>query len=154
MEDIPKLIDRSRFCDDRGYFENVQLNYPDCNNFKGKRVYTCSNFQQGLVRGFHFHELESKIFICIQGAARFILLKDCRLSEAAACADPYKFIISDKKEKAIYIPANYANGWQSLTADTILLGISNRTVEESRQDDWRFDPQRGGLAQFWETEWR
>jgi len=52
----------------------------------------------------------------------------------------------------LYIPAKYANAWQSLTDDTVLLGISDVTVEESINDDKRFDPKV--LQNVWEVRWR
>lgn len=146
----PHLIDRALFCDDRGHFENIPLSYPEL-GFEGKRVYICSNFEQGMVRGFHFHEFESKIFICLQGAAKFMLFEECRYAiDITEETRSETLVISASLQKGIYVPAKYANGWRSLTSDTVLLGISNRTVEESQQDDWRFCPD----CVVWDTEWR
>ncbi len=148
----PQLFDRTVFCDDRGHFENIVLDHPSI-NFEGKRIYVCSNFQQGMVRAFHYHEFEAKIFICIQGAAKFLLYKGVRYAFDAGSMAPDTFVISEKMGKAIYIPPNYANGWQSLTPDTVLLGISNKTVEESLRDDSRFLPEALS-PENWETKWR
>lgn len=152
----PQLFNRNLFVDDRGHFENVPLDHPKF-DFKAKRTYICTNFQQGLVRAFHFHEHEAKIFICLQGAAKFILFEGCKYSKDTVGTTPDIFVISADMGKAIFIPSNYANGWQSLTEDTILLGLSNKTVEESRKDDFRFLPSE--IEEFeplglWETQWR
>jgi len=69
----PKLFGYNLFVDDRGTFTNIPLNYPEL-NFEGKRTYVCSNFQSGTVRGFHYHDREQKIFICLKGAVKFVLL--------------------------------------------------------------------------------
>ena len=57
-----QLFDRQLFVDDRGHFTNIPLNLPEF-NFKGKRVYICDNFQRDIVRGYHYHEKEAKVFI-------------------------------------------------------------------------------------------
>lgn len=160
MKDTPVLIDRSVFCDDRGYFENIPLNFPDL-EFEGKRIYTCSNFERGFVRAFHYHEHEAKIFICLKGAVKFVLFRGCKKTQDTVNIDPVIFTITDKLQKGIYIPPNYANGWQSLTEDTVLLGLSNRTVDESRGDDIRFSPiayaigvPGRNIRDLWKTKWR
>ena len=151
----PQLFSRTLFVDDRGHFENICLDYPYL-NFTSKRAYICSNFEQGLVRAFHYHEKESKIFICLKGAAKFVLFEGCKTSKDTIKNVPIIFTISNSIGKAIFIPSNYANGWQSLTSDTVLLGLSNVTLEESRNDDYRFLPREieGHHPNLWITQWR
>jgi len=142
---MPKacLIDRSKFVDDRGHFENVPIAIEFANDFKkvvsnGKRVYICDNFQKGTIRGFHYHKYEQKIFICLKGAVKFVLLPQNMMN--SVIWNPEIFILSADMNKALYIPADYANAWQSLTDNTVLLGISDKTVKESKKDDIRIDP--------------
>ena len=127
------------------------MNYPEL-NFEGKRTYVCSNFQSGTVRGFHYHDREQKIFICLKGAVKFVLLNGVQDGRNRLGLTPQTFVLSENSSKALYIPAKYANAWQSLTDDTVLLGISDVTVEESINDDKRFDPKV--LQNVWEVRWR
>jgi dTDP-4-dehydrorhamnose 3,5-epimerase len=150
----PKLFQRSLFVDDRGTFENIPINILDSDtNFIGKRVYICENFKEGTVRGFHYHEKEAKIFICLSGAVKFVLLSGANSAEMALKCPEEVFTLSAKGPKnALYIPAEYANAWQSLTDDTVLIGISSATVEESINDDIRFEPEI--LETIWQVKWR
>lgn len=148
---IAKLFDYKSFVDDRGTFLNLPLNYPEL-EFEGKRTYVCSNFQSNTVRGFHYHEKEQKIFICLKGAVKFVLfngVKDERNFQGIAAE---VFVLSENISKALYIPAGYANAWQTLTDDTILIGISSVTVEESINDDIRFDPKF--VEHLFKVKWR
>ena len=149
-----QLFDRQLFVDDRGHFTNIPLILSEF-NFKGKRVYICDNFQRGTVRGYHYHEKEAKVFICLQGAVKFVLLPEdmMRTCNPLGGWKPETFVLSANINKALYIPANYANAWQSLTDDTILLGVSDRTVEESQDDDIRLDPIMYH-PEYWKIEWR
>jgi dTDP-4-dehydrorhamnose 3,5-epimerase len=59
-------------------------------------------------------------------------------------SQPEKFVLSDQKPAILYIPANYANGFMSLTADTKIIFFSSSTLEESKGDDFRYS------ARYWD----
>ena len=153
------LIDRAKFVDDRGHFENIPVTTTveqskQVIKFYGKRTYICDNFQKGTVRGYHYHKYEQKIFICLRGAVKFILLPGDMMQTVNPVAwKPEVFVLSAEMGKALFIPAHYANAWQSLSDDTILLGVSDRTVDQSRDDDIRMDPALHH-PEYWETKWR
>jgi dTDP-4-dehydrorhamnose 3,5-epimerase-like enzyme len=151
----PKIITRQIFVDDRGSFEPVstEIVIDKEKTFKAKRVYVCANHEAGIVRGFHYHAKEEKVFVVLKGAVRFILLKGTKSDpEIDMSNDPAKseFYLSDRNPQLLYVPNDYANAWQTLTDDAILMGLSNVTVDESIKDDIRFSP----TCVSWETIWR
>jgi len=146
----PHFVKRTIFCDDRGYFENIPFELPE---FKGKRAYICRNFDKGMVRAFHYHEYESKVFICLKGAIKFILYPGCKTVEDTHGVD-YQVVVINEGSEALFVPCGYANGWQSLTDDTTLLTISNQTMEDSKTDDIRFSPNCIEFDPHWKAEWR
>jgi len=148
--DTLQFFKRAIFCDDRGYFENIPLEVLE---FKGKRAYICRNFDKGMVRAFHYHEYESKIFICLKGAIKFILYPGCKSVEDTHGVDNQCIVINEGTD-ALFVPCGYANGWQSLTDDVILLTISNQTMEDSKTDDIRFSPNFPEFDHHWKVEWR
>jgi len=148
-----QLFDRQLFVDDRGHFTNIPLILPDF-NFKGKRVYVCDNFQKGTVRGYHHHKHEAKVFICLKGGIKFVLLPDDMMIKMNSNVwKPETFTLSETIPKALYVPANYANAWQTLTDDTIMIGVSDVTVEQSMKDNIRLDP-TSYHPEYWKTKWR
>ena len=145
----PQIIDlKDAFVDDRGFFTNLPLDVlPE--EFKPVRMYFCENFQKGTVRGFHYHKKEAKVFVCLRGAVKFVLIPGC----AGTAYTPLKpIVLSAKKAQILYVPADYSNGWQTLTDDTLLLGMSNVTVKDSVNDDTRIDPHK--YDEYWEVKWR
>jgi len=159
MVDINKFFvdDRGSFCDIKGDF-----------NFDIKRVYICENFKQGTIRGFHYHEFEGKLFYVPRGAVKFVYWKMSvtqakELSILAAdhskpftntvfTVTPKMKILSANKPTTLYIPPGYANAWTALIIDTILIGCSNRTLEESINDDIRISPDHPDFSRFWEVQ--
>jgi dTDP-4-dehydrorhamnose 3,5-epimerase-like enzyme len=64
--------------------------------------------------------------------------------EASRHADVARFVLSVERPSVLYIPAGYANGFMSLTEDAQLAVFSTSNIEESRDDDVRFD------ARYWD----
>lgn len=114
--------------DDRGTFLN--LTFPE--DFTPKRVYTIKNSQKGVVRAWHGHKNETKIFHVLKGRMTFNFMplenpNDVEIS----------LTLSDDNPEYIVCPAGYYNGFVSLTDETVLQVYSDSTVQESVNDDYR-----------------
>jgi dTDP-4-dehydrorhamnose 3,5-epimerase-like enzyme len=66
-------------------------------------------------------------------------------SNPAKDAQVHSYVLSVQKMMVLYIPPGYANGFMSLTADARLMFFSTATLEESRDDDIRYD------ARYWDV---
>lgn len=130
-EGKPKLIVIPAHVDDRGFLWQL---------FEGdniKRAYAVGNFDKGIVRGFHLHREESKWFFIVRGSAKFVTVNE--KDETVQ-----NFVLSEKRPAVLHVPPGYYNGWKPLEADTILIGMSDKTLEESKGDDYRADPLKFG----------
>jgi dTDP-4-dehydrorhamnose 3,5-epimerase-like enzyme len=103
-----------------------------------KRVYYVYNHGIHVVRGFHFHEKEWKLFTIARGAAKFVAINPKNPEEK------FTFVSSSRKPNVIVIPPGFANGWISLEPETLLICGSTATFEESVGDDQRMDPYKFG----------
>jgi len=110
-----------------------------------KRVYVVGNFSRGTVRGFHKHLEEWKCYFVSSGAAKFIAVDDEKNVSA--------FLLSSKNPTILIVPPGYFHGWVSLGEDTILIGMSNKSLEQSLKDDIRTDPFTFG-KEIWEVKAR
>ncbi len=136
----PRAVEYSVFADDRGTFA------PFINGLKEisprsvgiKRLYYVCDDSKGVVRGFHYHKKEWKFFVIVSGSAKFVALNPDKPDEK------YQFVSSARKNNLIIIPPFYANGWVSLSDNTILVCASSATTRESLKDDKRFDPYKWG----------
>lgn len=137
----PSVYESKVSSDDRGTFVPWLQNANALEYLPGlavKRVYYVYNYGAGVVRGFHFHEKEWKIFTICSGAAKFVAI-DPKNPE-----DSHTFISSSRKPNVIVVPPGYANGWVSLEPNTILICGSTASFEESVNDDKRMDPYKFG----------
>ncbi|HLD24865.1 MAG TPA: dTDP-4-dehydrorhamnose 3,5-epimerase family protein [Patescibacteria group bacterium] len=134
VRDKPSATTVNVFADDRGVF----VPFWESQTPTVKRVYYVANAARGIIRGFHFHKKEWKYFMVASGSAKFVALNPNKPKEV------YTFVSSSRKANLVIIPPGFANGWISLSDDTILICCSTRTTKESLKDDVRFDPYKWG----------
>lgn len=140
----PTLSEHKFNVDDRGMIGLFDLPKD------AKRFYFVGSHKAGFVRAWHGHKKEAKYAVVVKGAA-FI---------GAVEIDDWKeplnervdmFVLSESKPEILYIPPGYANGFKTLTDDTRILFFSNRTIEQSVKDDFRYSARRWNM---WEDIWR
>lgn len=131
----PTVITGGRATDDRGALGFI--NGFDLSQFK--RFYTVENHETGFIRAWHGHLKEGKAIIVVRGAA---------LVCAVRMTDPYlpskdveikRVVLSATNTSALFIPAGFANGFKTLTPDALILVLSTTTLDESLNDDYRFE---------------
>ncbi len=135
MEDNIILLNGGLAVDDRGqvsfvndfHFENV------------KRFYMVSNHKQGFIRAWHGHKNESKYVSVVSGSALVGAVQIDSWDNPSKDIKPEKYILSENKPQILYIPKGYANGFMSLTKDTKIMFYSTSALEDSLNDDFRFD---------------
>ena len=134
----PCMIELPVHSDDRGFLVPLTNDLQELQE-SVSRVYVVGNYGKGVVRGFHYHEREIKMFYIASGAAKFVAIKPDSSEN-----DRHIFVSSERKPGLIIIPPGYANGWVSLEDRTILIALSTATFEESVADDKRYDPYEWG----------
>jgi dTDP-4-dehydrorhamnose 3,5-epimerase len=130
----PALVKGGKVTDDRGSLSFV--NDLDLSNVK--RFYTVQNHSMGFIRAWHGHLLESKIFIVLQGSILACAVRMTDTKNPDKDVPVEKFVLSSDSPTALYIPKGFANGFMNLSADAILLVLSSTSLEESKNDDYRF----------------
>jgi dTDP-4-dehydrorhamnose 3,5-epimerase len=131
----PALLAGGLAIDDRG-----EVGFVNDFDFAGvKRFYTVSNHTQGFVRAWHAHRRETKYVTVVSGAALVGAVPVDDWASPSRDLRVDRFVLSSRKPSVLYIPAGYANGFMSLTADAKLMFFSTSSIEESKDDDIRFD---------------
>lgn len=131
----PSIVSGERFVDDRGFM--IAHNEFDPAQLGIRRFYSVGNHTPGFVRAWHAHKKESKWITCLSGVA---------IVAVAQCEDPLnpdpcesidKYILCADDPRILHVPCGYANGWKSLTEDCVLLVMSDKSLIESMDDDYR-----------------
>jgi dTDP-4-dehydrorhamnose 3,5-epimerase len=129
----PISYDGKLFIDPRGSVRFVNdFTFDDV-----KRFYEVEHTED-TPRAFHGHLKEAKYVYVTRGS---VLLCAVVLDDAIAPSrdnQVYKYLLNADNPKVIYIPAGYANGFQVLEKNSKVIFFSTASVEESKNDDYRF----------------
>lgn len=140
MKDKPYVFDGGLAVDDRG-----KTAFVNEFNFEGvKRFYMVSNHKAGFVRAWHAHRREAKYVMAVSGAAIVGAVKIDDWENPSRELPVQRYVVSSKKPQVFYVPPGYANGFMSLTSDLKLMFFSTSTLQESANDDIRYD------ARYWD----
>jgi len=132
----PKLIEGDLAIDARG--KVFFINNLDLEKMGVKRFYIIENHSKGFVRAWHGHKIEAKIFCAIKGSFLVGVV-----SMDSNPPNIEKFVLSEDKPSALYIPPENYNGLMALTENAKMLVFSTATLEQSKDDDIRKP------ARFW-----
>ena len=143
----PVLYTGDLAADDRG-----ELTFVNDFDFAGvKRFYTVRNHRAGFVRAWHAHRREAKYVTVVSGAALVGAVAIDDWDAPSRDAPVKRFVLAAHRPRVLYVPAGYANGFMSLTADAHVVFFSTSTIEESLTDDVRYDPRHWDI---WTVEER
>ncbi len=104
-----------------------------------KRFYSIENSAENPLRGWHGHKNEAKGFICLKGKVR---IGGVRIDNWEYPSPELGVFFEDLEAGTmdfVYLPAGYANAILSLEGDSTVLVFSSSTLNESKEDDYRFD---------------
>lgn len=133
--DALKLIKGGVYSDDRGSISFV-------NEFDLKEVrrfYRISHEDTKVVRAWQGHKLESKWFHCTTGSfeVKLILIDDWINPSPKLKISTFK--LSTEESSVLYIPPGFVNGFRALEEHSSLIVFSDKTLDESKLDDFRFE---------------
>jgi dTDP-4-dehydrorhamnose 3,5-epimerase len=121
--------------DDRG-----ELGFVNGFHFGGvKRFYWIRNHSRGYVRAWHAHKREEKYFLPVQGAMLIGAVEIDDWEKPSKDAKVWRFTLAAHRPTILHVSAGYANGFMNLTKNARLMVFSTATLEESKQDDYRYD---------------
>ena len=139
---IFKLLKIKKILDIRGYSQIFEFDRYFKNKFK--RVYFSVNKKKGTIRGLHFQKKnkQNKLLIVQEGTIFDVLVNINRKSKNFKKI--YTFKLGDKKKfNCIYIPSNFAHGFQTLKKNTKLIYLIDKNFEKKNElikfDDENFN---------------
>ena len=140
MVTAPYVIEGGLAVDDRGTVAFAN----DFHLANVKRSYLVSNHRAGYIRAWHGRQREAQYIMAVQGTAVVGAVKIDDWESPSKDLPVQRYVLSEYKPSVVYIPPGYASGFMSLTAGAKLLFFSTASLEESRQDDIRYD------ARYWD----
>ena len=141
MENEAKFIPGDLFIDDRGALIS-------CNDFQFagvKRAYFISGMAW-LPRAWHGHKQEDKFLWSITGTFVVQVVQPNEWDNPSKDLSVQRFVLSCMKPGVLHIPAGNFHGFVPITNSSILAVFSTATLEESKNDDFRFPSHQWGAS--------
>jgi dTDP-4-dehydrorhamnose 3,5-epimerase-like enzyme len=128
------------------------IRYVNDFDFKGiKRFYQIDLPRKNMIRAFHGHFKESKHVFVISGQLLLCVVKINDKITPSKKNKVKKIILNSDNPQIYNVPQGYANGIMSLKPNTRVIFFSNKTLQESLNDDFRFDKNYWG-EMVWEND--
>ena len=135
MKEAPYLIQGDHYEDERG-----KLSFINQFDLKGfRRFYVVTHPDSRVVRAWQGHKQETKCFICLSGAFEIRVVEVNDWDNPPADLKVLEYHLDERDMKALVIPGGFANGFKARNPDSRLLVFSDKTLEESKLDNYRFD---------------
>jgi dTDP-4-dehydrorhamnose 3,5-epimerase len=137
----PEVIPLRRFEDERGWLAEIarvsRLPEP-------LRQTNISFSRRGTIRGLHYHERQSDLFVCLQGRARVVALD-------RDTGETFSEEIGDGNFAAVYVPGNLAHGFEALT-DVLMLYHVTQEYDPADPDEYGVPWNDARVVDLWSTK--
>lgn len=131
----PKIINGGFHSDERGSISFVnEFDFSEV-----KRFYNICHPTTEVIRAWQGHKEESKWFYVNSGSFKIVLVKIDDWGLGTNANMPVEFHLDFSEPQILFIPGGYVNGFQATSPNSKLMVFSNFTIEESKNDDFRFD---------------
>lgn len=140
-----------KHADDRGYLmEILRADEPLFQKFG--QVYVSMNYP-GVVRAWHWHELQDDYFCCIQGMIR-VPLYDLR-EDSPTYGQLAEFFLGENHAVLLKIPRGVAHGYKTLgIVPSLLLNFPTQPYNREQPDEYRLPWDTDRIPYSWEIRFR
>lgn len=131
----PYVIKGGVFSDHRGKISFVN----DFHFDNIKRFYVFTQSPDNGSRAWQGHQIESKHFYCTKGS---YLIKTVQIDDwekPSKNLRPLSFRLTAENSKILIVPPGYANAIVALQPNSQLLVFSDKTMDKTKSDMYRFD---------------
>lgn len=114
--------------------------------FEGvKRFYTITHPDTEIIRGWQGHKLETKYFYVAKGTFQISWVKVDDWEHPSGDLEIQTKILTDQESEILVVEPGHATALRALKPDSTLVVFSDKSLEESKADDYRFEPD------YWKT---
>jgi dTDP-4-dehydrorhamnose 3,5-epimerase len=102
----------------------------------------------GVVKGWHYHAIQTDNFAIVKGMAKVVLYD--RREESPTKGEINEFFLGEKNQKLLVIPPNVLHGMKGVgTEAAYLVNCPTHPYNYDNPDEYRVDPHEGGIPYDW-----
>lgn len=104
-----------------------------------KRFYTITHPDTKIIRGWQGHKIETKYIYAAKGSFRISWIKIDHWDNPAKDLEVHSKVLTDQESEILVIKPGHATAIQALIPGSTMVVFSDKTLEESKADDYRFE---------------
>jgi dTDP-4-dehydrorhamnose 3,5-epimerase-like enzyme len=104
-----------------------------------KRFYTITHSSTKIFRGWQGHKKETKYFFVVKGTFKIFTIKIDSWNSPSSSLPLKESVLSDTNSKVLCVPGGFVTGIMAQKSDSRMLVLSDRHLEDSLVDDFRYD---------------
>lgn len=112
------------------------------------RFYIIEPANPQIIRAWQAHKVECKAFLVIEGSFELAWVEINDFQNPSSNLVAESMLLSANEPRLKIIPGGYANGFRALSANAKILVFSDRSVDASLDDDYRYE---ANLWHHWGT---
>lgn len=135
--------------DERGYLmEMLRSDWPEFEKF-GQCYVTTAN--PGVVKGWHYHKLQTDHFIVLRGSAKVVCYDDRKDSKTKGDVD--EFFPGERNPLLIKIPPGVLHGFKAVGSEPVyLVNLPTRLYNYEEPDEYRLPYDTEDVPYDWDIQ--
>jgi dTDP-4-dehydrorhamnose 3,5-epimerase len=135
--------------DERGYLmEMLRSDWLEYERFG--QVYVTAVYH-GVVKGWHYHRIQTDHFICVSGMAKVVLYDD--RENSATQGEVNEFFMGHLNPILVKIPPGVMHGFKGISQETALIvNVPTELYNYSEPDEYRIPPHSDQVPYDWELK--
>jgi dTDP-4-dehydrorhamnose 3,5-epimerase-like enzyme len=133
--DFSQITEGSLFSDNRGTIAFAN----DFDLSPIKRFYRISHPNTDIIRAWQGHKIERKWFYCVKGTFEIKVIKIDNWDVPSKELNINTYILNSNNTQILAIKEGCCTAIRALENDASLVVFSDKTLEEAKNDDFRFD---------------
>lgn len=132
--------------DERGYLmEMFRSDWEEFEQFG--QVYVTAVYP-GVVKGWHYHKLQTDHFICVKGMAKVVLYDNRDGSPTRG--EVNEFFIGEQNPTLLTIPPGVLHGFKGISTEmALIVNVPDRLYNYEQPDEYRFPAQSPEIPYNW-----
>ncbi len=132
--------------DERGYLmEMLRSDWPEFERFG--QVYVTAVYP-GVVKGWHYHKIQTDHFICLQGMAKVVLYDDREGSKTRG--EVAEYYIGWQRPRLLKIPPGVLHGFKGIGQEmALIVNVPTEVFNYEEPDEYRLPPHTDQVPYDW-----
>ncbi|MEZ4386612.1 MAG: dTDP-4-dehydrorhamnose 3,5-epimerase family protein [Candidatus Krumholzibacteriia bacterium] len=105
----------------------------------------------GVVKGWHWHELQTDHFVCVKGMAKVVLYD--RREDSPTHGEVNEFFMGERNPILLVIPRGVLHGMKGIGTETaMIINLPTHPYNHRDPDEYRVDPHDNDIPYRWEQK--